>query len=98
MEQRVVAGVAVLRQALAVDSTDARVWNNLGTAFLKQRQFAEAQHYLQGAVQRRPEDATLRLKLADAYRGTGAVEKARQVLERAPDDPRVRKMREQLGK
>ena len=98
MQQRVAEGIAVLRQALAVDSTDARVWNNLGTAFLKQRQFAEAQHYLAGAVQRRPEDATLWLKLADAYRGTGAVEKARQVLEKAPDDPRVRKMIEQLGK
>ena len=98
MQQRVAEGVAVLRQALAVDSTDARVWNNLGTAFLKQRQFAEAQHYLSGAVKRRPEDATLLLKLADAYRGTGAVEKARQVLEGAPDDPRVRKMIEQLGK
>ena len=97
MQQRVAEGMAVLRQALAVDSTDARVWNNLGTAFLKQRQFAEAQHYLVGAVQRRPEDATLRLKLADAYRRTGDVEKARQVLKGAADDPRVRKMREQLG-
>ena len=97
MQERVAEGMAVLREALSVDSTDARVWNNLGTAFLKQRQFAEAQHYLAGAVKRRPEDATLRLKLADAYRGAGEVEKARQVLEQAPDDPRVRKMREQLG-
>ena len=96
MQQRVAEGVDVLRQALAVDSTDARVWNNLGTAFLKQRQFAEAQHYLAGAIKLRPEDATLRLKLADAYRGTGDVEKARQVLAGAADDPRVRKMIEQL--
>lgn len=97
MQERFAEGMRVFRQALAIDSTDARVWNNLGTAFLKQRQFAAAQHYLQGAVQRRPEDATLRLKLADAYRGTGEVEKARQVLEEGPDDPRVRKMRAQLG-
>lgn len=97
MQERFAEGMRVFRQALAIDSTDARVWNNLGTAFLKQRQFAAAQHYLQEAVQRRPEDATLRLKLADAYRGTGEVEKARQVLEEGPDDPRVRKMRERLG-
>ena len=97
MQERFAEGMRVYRQALAIDSTDALVWNNLGTAFLKQRQFAAAQHYLQEAVQRRPEDATLRLKLADAYRGTGEVEKARQVLEEGPDDPRVRKMRERLG-
>lgn len=97
MQERFAEGLRVFRQALAIDSTDARVWNNLGTAFLKQRQFAAAQHYLQEAVQRRPEDAVLRLKLADAYRGTGEVEKARQVLEEGPDDPRVRKMRERLG-
>ena len=97
MQEHFAEGMRVFRRALAIDSTDARVWNNLGTAFLKQRQFAAAQHYLQGAVQRRPEDATLRLKLADAYRGTGEVEKARQVLEEGPDDPRVRKMRERLG-
>ncbi|MCE2449559.1 MAG: tetratricopeptide repeat protein [Candidatus Latescibacteria bacterium] len=97
MQERFAEGLSVFRQALAIDSTDARVWNNLGTAFLKQRQFAEAQHYLSGAVQRRPEDAILWLKLADAYRRAGDVEKARQVLEEAPDDLRVRKMREQLG-
>ena len=97
MQERFAEGLRIFRRALAIDSTDARVWNNLGTAFLKQRQFAAAQHYLQGAVQRRPEDAVLRLKLADAYRGTGEVEKARQVLEEGPDDPRVRKMRERLG-
>ena len=97
MQERFAEGVSVFRQALALDSTDARVWNNLGTAFLKQRQFATAQHYLTEAVQRRPEDATLRLKLADAYRGMGDVEKARQVLEEGPDDPRVRKMRTRLG-
>ena len=87
----------VVASSQGKDSTDARVWNNLGTAFLKQRQFAEAQHYLSGAIKRRPEDATLWLKLADAYRGTGEVEKARQVLAEAPADQRVRKMREQLG-
>lgn len=97
MQERFAEGMSVFRRALAIDSTDARVWNNLGTAFLKQRQFAAAQHYLQGAVQRRPKDATLRLKLADAYRGTGEVERARQVLEEGPDDPRVRRMRTQLG-
>ena len=97
MQERFAEGFRVFRQALAIDSTDARVWNNLGTAFLKQRQFAEAQHYLAGAIKRRPEDATLWLKLADAYRGTGEVEKARQVLAEAPEDQRVRKMREQLG-
>lgn len=98
MQERFAEGLGVFRQALAIDSTDARVWNNLGTAFLKQRRFAEAQHYLSGAVKRRPEDAILRLKLADAYRGTGEVEKARQVLEGAADDPRVRKRLEQLGR
>ena len=97
MQERFAEGMSVFRRALAIDSTDARVWNNLGTAFLKQRQFAAAQHYLAGAVQRRPQDATLRLKLADAYRGTGEVERARQVLEEGPDDPRVRRMRAQLG-
>ena len=97
MQEHFAEGLRVFRQALAIDSTDARVWNNLGTAFLKQQQFAEAQHYLAGAIKRRPEDATLWLKLADAYRGAGDVEEARQVLEDAPDDARVRKMRERLG-
>lgn len=96
MQERFAEGLRVFRQAMAIDSTDARVWDNLGTAFLKQRQFAEAQRYLAGAVQRRPEDATLRLKLADAYRGAGDVEKARQVLEEAPDDPWIQKRLERL--
>ena len=85
---------------MAIDSTDARVWNNLGTAFLKQRQFHEAQYYLSGAVKRRPEDATLLLKLADAHGGAGDLKQARQALEQArqlaPDDPRVQKRLERL--
>ena len=83
MQQRFAEGLEVFQEALAIDSTDARIWNNLGTSFLRRRQFAEAQHWLEGAVQRRPEDSSLRLKLADAYRGTGAIEPAREMLEKA---------------
>ena len=100
MQERFAEGLSVFRQAMAIDSTDARVWNNLGTAFLKQRRFAEAQHYLSGAVKRRPEDATLLLKLADAHGGAGDLKQARRVLEQArqlaPDDPRVQKRLERL--
>ena len=102
MQERFAEGLGVFRQALAIDSTDARVWNNLGTAFLKQRQFAEAQHYLAGAIKRRPEDAILLLKLADAHGGAGDLKQARRALEQArqlaPDDPQVQKRLERLGR
>ena len=35
MQERFAEGLSVFRQAFVIDSTDARVWNNLGTAFLK---------------------------------------------------------------
>jgi Tfp pilus assembly protein PilF len=101
MQDRFEDGLAVLHQALVIDSTDARVWNNLGTAFLQQRQYVEAQHWLEGAIRQRPNDATQHLKLADAYRGTGAIAQAREVLKKAlklsPDDERARRMLRQLG-
>ena len=82
IQQHFAEGLEVFQETLAIDSTDALIWNKLGTSFLRRRQFTESQHWLEGAVKRRPEDSSLRLKLADAYRGTGAIEPAREMLKK----------------
>ncbi|MDP6702771.1 MAG: tetratricopeptide repeat protein, partial [Candidatus Latescibacteria bacterium] len=58
------------------------------------------QRWLEGAVERRPQDATLRVKLADAYGGSGHRDKARQQAQKAlelnPDDQRAKILLERL--
>lgn len=89
------------RQALEIDVLDAEAERLLGGALLGQKKFAAAVEPLTVALEIDSRSDDTRVKLAQAYFGSGSKEKAKaevaKVLLRDPDNAEAKRLREEIG-
>ncbi len=79
IEERFGEAASALKEASQLEPASIPIWNNLGTALAKDKQYKNATLAFQQAVQLNPEDKTLLENLANAHTEAAEYREARNI-------------------